>query len=138
MSERIAKLYNKEQEQQLIVSRFKDTNKIYRKVKTIAEEQLNRFWSQALKEPDKKIVLSIVLRSVIEALRQQPERYNIIFGNNNYNNIYEQQDAVLEVSNRVSKALIERFVNQTMVILESQTEAAAAEEETKPEEGEET
>ena len=61
LSERIFNPYNKEQEQNLIVSRFKDTNKIYRKVKTIAEEHVNKFWSQALKEPDKKIVLSIVL-----------------------------------------------------------------------------
>ena len=42
-----------------MVSRFKDTNKTYRKVKTIAEEQVNKFWSQALREPDKKATTSM-------------------------------------------------------------------------------
>jgi hypothetical protein len=38
LSERIFNLYNKEQEQNALVSRFKDTNKTYRKVRTKAEE----------------------------------------------------------------------------------------------------
>jgi hypothetical protein len=61
LSERIATLYNKERELNVRVSRFKDINKTYRKVKTIAQEQVNRFWSQALKEPDKKMVFTIML-----------------------------------------------------------------------------
>jgi hypothetical protein len=156
LSERIAILYIKEQEQERIVSRFKDTNKTYRKVKSIAEEQVNKFWSQALKEPDKKGLFSIVLSSMAEALRQNPQRYDIIFNNDNNNdnsnNNAQKQDAVLEVSNRVSNALIEKLVNDTMATLESQTESedtelhaaeeteskdkevAAAEDETKPEE----
>jgi hypothetical protein len=99
-------LYVREQEQERIVSRFKDTNKIYRKVKTIAEKQVNRFWSQDLKEPNKRMVLSIVLSAVTEALRQRPERYNIIFNNDNNNSytIYEQQNAVLEVANSLSNS----------------------------------
>ena len=109
-------------------ARFKDTNKTYRKVKAIAEEQVNKFWSQALKEPDKKMVLSIVLSSVVEALRQQPERYDIIFGNDNDYTSNEKQDAVLEVSNRLSKALIERLVNQTMATLESEDTESDVEE----------
>ena len=68
-----------------------------------------------------------------EALRENPERYNIIF--NNYNNndsnhiINKQQDAVLEISNRLSKALIDKLVNQTMATLESQSESDIAAEE---------
>jgi hypothetical protein len=85
LSERIAILYIKEQEQERIVSRFKDTNKTYRKVKSIAEEQVNKFWSQSLKEPDKKGLFSIVLSSMAEALRQNPQRYDIIFNNDNNN-----------------------------------------------------
>jgi hypothetical protein len=156
LSERIAILYIKEQEQERIVSRFKDTNKTYRKVKSIAEEQVNKFWSQSLKEPDKKGLFSIVLSSMAEALRQNPQRYDIIFNNDNNNdnsnNNAQKQDAVLEVANRVTNTLIEKLVNDTMATLESQTESedtelhaaeeteskdkevAAAEDETKPEE----
>src|ERR687887_2944139 len=86
LSERIATLYIKEQEQERSVSRFKDTNKTYRKVKTIAEEQVNRFWSQALRELDKKGLLSIVLSAVIGALRERPDRYDIIFCGGNSGN----------------------------------------------------
>jgi hypothetical protein len=142
LSERIFNLYNKEQEQNALVSRFKDTNKTYRKVRTKAEEQVNRFWSQAIRELDKKMVLSIVLSSVIEALRERPDRNDIIFNNNdnyNNNNNEQRQDAVLEISNRLTNSLLERLVNQTMATLESQseseeTELDAAEEETKQEE----
>jgi hypothetical protein len=133
LSERIATLYIKEQEQERSVSRFKDTNKTYRKVKTIAEEQVNRFWSQALRELDKKGLLSIVLSAVIGALRERPDRYDIIFcgGNSgNSNNIYEQQNAVLEAFAKLSKALIERLVNETIETLESQTEADVESEDT--------
>ena len=75
-------------------------------MKTIAEKQVNRFWSQDLKEPNKRMVLSIVLSAVTEALRQRPERYNIIFNNDNNNSytIYEQQNAVLEVANSLSNS----------------------------------
>src|SRR5919198_4022071 len=130
LSERIATLYIKEQEQERSVSRFKDTNKTYRKVKTIAEEQVKKFWSQALKEPDKKMVFTIMLSSMTEALRQQPERYNIIFdgNNNNNNNDYtnnERQNAVLEVAQTLANSLIERLVNETMNTLESQAETDA-------------
>jgi hypothetical protein len=62
-----------------------------------------------------------VLSAVIETLRQNPERYNIIFNNNNGNNhinTYEQQDAVLEASAKLSKVLIDQLVNQTMSTLE--------------------
>jgi hypothetical protein len=68
-----------------------------------------------------------------EALRENPERYNIIFNNDNNNDsnhiINKQQDAVLEISNRLSKALIDKLVNQTMATLESQSESDIAAEE---------
>jgi hypothetical protein len=71
------------------------------------------------------MVLSIVLSSMIEALGERPDRYDIILNNENSNNNAQKQDAVLEVANRLSKALIEKLVNQTMETLESQTEAQA-------------
>ena len=90
-------------------------------MKTIAREQVNRFWSQALKQPDKKMVLSIVVSAVTQALRQPPERYNIIFdGNDNDYTNNERQNAVLEVAQTLSSSLIEKLVNETMNTLESQ------------------
>ena len=88
---------------------------------------MNKFWSQAIKEPDKKMVLSIVLSSVTEALRERPDRYDIILNNNDYTS-NERQDAVLEVSNRLTNSLLVRLVNDTMSTLESETESEAAEE----------
>ena len=101
-----------------------------------------------------------MLSLMTEALRQQPERYNMIFDGNNNTNDYtnnERQNAMLAVAQTLANSLIERLVNQTMETLESNTEpgakaedtkstevvakaevkdteAAAAEEETKPEE----
>jgi hypothetical protein len=87
----------------------------------MAEEQVNRFWLQALKEPDKKMVLSIVLSAVTNALKERPERYNIIFNDNTSSN-NEKQDAVLEVANVLANSVIERSVNHVMSTLESQAE----------------
>jgi hypothetical protein len=78
----------------------------------ILSDQGNKFWSQALKEPDKKMVLSIVLSAVTNALRERPERYNIIFNDDTSNS--EKQNAVLEVANPLANSVIERSVNQIM------------------------
>jgi hypothetical protein len=136
----MTELLNNKASLEEFVYRFRSTNQKYYRIKETAKEVVNRFWSQALREPDKKVLLSIVLSAVIETLRQNPERYNIIFGNNsnknndnnNQGNIntYEQQDAVLEVSAKLSKALIERLVNETIETLESQTEADVESEDT--------
>jgi phenylpyruvate tautomerase PptA (4-oxalocrotonate tautomerase family) len=122
----MAELYDKKASLEEFVYRFRSANQKYRQIKETAKEVVNRFWSQALKEPDKKMLISIVQSSVVEVLRENPERYTIIFNDNNNNNdsnhINKQQDAVLEVSAKLSKALIERLVNETMNTLESHTD----------------
>ena len=94
----------------------------------ILSDQGNKFWSQALKEPDKKMVLSIVLSAVTNALRERPERYNIIFNDDTSNS--EKQNAVLEVANTLANSVIERSVNQIMHTLESQAETESEAEDT--------
>jgi hypothetical protein len=127
----VTELLNKKASLEQFVYRFRSTNQKYVRIKNVAFECVNRFFLHALREPDKKGLLSIVLSAVIETLRQNPERYNIIFGNNSENNnqgnnintnTYEQQDAVLEVSAKLSKVLIDQLVNQTMSALELESE----------------
>ena len=135
LSERILGLANQKQSLEEFVYRFRSTNQKYLRIKGTAQEIVSRFWSQALKEPDKKMALSILLSSLLEAIRENPDRYDIIFNNDNdssTNNNAQKQNAVLEVSAKLSKALIENLVNETMNTLESQadTESEAEAENT--------
>jgi hypothetical protein len=77
--------------------------------------------------------LSILLSSLLESIRENPDRYDIIFNNNDNdsstnNNNAQKQDAVLEVSAKLSKVLIDQLVNQTMSALELDTESEDTEE----------
>jgi uncharacterized protein YoxC len=128
LGESMAELYDKKASLEEFVYKFRSTNDKYNRIKNAVKEHVNRFWSQALREPDKKMLTSIVLSSVIEALRENPERYIIIFNDNNNNDsnhISEQQGAVLEMSQRLASSLIERLVNDTMASLEAQAESKA-------------
>ena len=99
---------------------------------------MKRFFQQALRDPDKKMLMSIVLSSVVEDLRENPERFAIIFNDNNNdsNHINKQQDAVLEVSQHLVSSLIQRLTADMMNTLESQSQSesdmdiAVAEEKT--------
>jgi hypothetical protein len=151
LSERIEKLYNKEQKQKLVVSKFGDTNKKYRKIKNIVKEHVDELLKQT--EQNQKAVLSIALISIIQALKDNPDKYNVIFNNNNTN---ECQQELVAIGQTFYRNLVDEHVSQTMALLESKAESesedieeviastetkaeaenieAAAEEETKPEE----
>jgi diadenosine tetraphosphate (Ap4A) HIT family hydrolase len=151
LSERIEKLYNKEQKQKLVVSKFGDTNKKYRKIKNIVKEHVDELLKQT--EQNQKAVLSIALISIIQALKDNPDKYNVIFNNNNTN---ECQQELVTIGQTFYRNLVDEHVSQTMALLESKAESesegieediastetkaeaenieAAAEEETKPEE----
>ena len=73
------------QKHQLVAFRFKNSNKTYLIVKSIAEQVVDRF----LKEL--KPFLDLALKAVIEALRMNPDRYAVIYNskyNNNTDNIF--------------------------------------------------
>src|SRR5919197_6714163 len=85
LAEKMSKLYNKKQKLEEFVDKFRNTNKKHLKIKSVAEEHVNKLLTQT--KQDKKALLSVALQSVILALKESPDRYNIIFSNNNnYNN----------------------------------------------------
>ena len=65
------------------VSRFKNSNKKYLKVKGVAKEHVNRLLTE--EEP----LLELALKAVIEALRMNPDRYAVI-----YDSRYDSDDNV--------------------------------------------
>ena len=109
LSERIEKLYNKEQKQKLVVSKFGDTNKKYRKIKNIVKEHVDELLKQT--EQNQKAVLSIALISIIQALKDNPDKYNVIFNNNNTNECQQELVAIVQTFYR---NLVDEHVSQTM------------------------
>src|SRR5919108_4666569 len=118
LSERIEKLYNKEQKQKLVVSKFGDTNKKYRKIKNIVKEHVDELLKQT--EQNQKAVLSIALISIIQALKDNPDKYNVIFNNNNTNECQQELVAIVQTFYR---NLVDEHVSQTMALLESKAES---------------
>jgi hypothetical protein len=76
-------LFNERRQLQQFVSRFKNSNEKYLKIKDVAAEEVNRFLTE------EESLLGLALRAVVEALRMSPDRYKII-----YNNKYDSDDNV--------------------------------------------
>jgi chorismate mutase len=136
----IDSLFNERSELQQFVSRFKNSNEKYLKIKSIAEEVVDRL----LKERE----LTSALIAVVEALRMNPDRYAVIYNskyddNDNGNiiessmgmgttaaaispsrhstklnqNYYynEYREGILEIANSLLKILTKQVVDKTMV-----------------------
>src|SRR6476660_1558995 len=58
---------------QQFVSRFKNSNEKYLKIKDVAEDHVNRLLTE--EEP----LLELALKAVIEALRMNPDMYAVIY-----------------------------------------------------------
>ena len=136
LSDRIAKLYNKEQklynkEQKLkaVVSRFENKNRGYAKIKRIAEEHVRNLLTQNEAGYPKKVLIKIALQSVLATLRAQPNRYDIIFNDNNStimtvsNNEYEE--SIVAMTQAFGRNLLNQAMSQTIETLESESEAEA-------------
>ena len=131
-------LFDERSELQQFVFRFKNSNEKYLKIKSIAEEVVDRL----LKE--RKSLLSSALVAVVEALRMNPDRYAVIYnskydnGNEsifesitaavaissspnfyskvNQNYYYNQyHEGILEIANSLLKILTNQMVDNTMV-----------------------
>jgi predicted transcriptional regulator len=85
LADNICDLQNQRHQLEHFVLRFKNSNKKYLKVKSIAEEVVNRLLTE--EEP----LLDLALKAVIEALRMNPDRYKII-----YNKKYDNNDNVFD------------------------------------------
>jgi chromosome segregation ATPase len=69
----IHSLFNERSQLQQFVSRLKNGNEEYLKIKDVAEEQVNRFLTE------EESLLGLALKAVIEALRMNPDRYAVIY-----------------------------------------------------------
>jgi chorismate mutase len=97
----IDSLFNERSELQQFVSRFKNCNEKYLKIKSIAEEVVDRL----LKERE----LTSALIAVVEALRMNPDRYAVIY-NSKYN---DNNDNVFDSSRDTAAILSSPSTNPT-------------------------
>ena len=88
LADKICDLQNQKHQLEQFASRFKKSNKKYLKVKSIAEDIVNRLLTE------EELFLDLALKAVVEALRMNPDRYAII-----YNRKYDNSDSVFD-SNR--------------------------------------
>jgi chorismate mutase len=88
-------LLNERRQLQQFISRFKNGNEKYLKIKDVAEKHVNRL----LKEEE--TLLDLALKAVIETLRMNPDRYAII-----YNIKYDSDDNVSDSSSTTTTAPI--------------------------------
>jgi hypothetical protein len=128
----IHSLFNEKCQLQQFVSRFKNGNDKYLKIKDVAEEYVSRL----LREQES--LLDLALKAVIEALRMNPDRYAVIYGSkydsddnidsstilsampssspipqNRYYNEYHE--GLLELAKGFFKTLLSQLVDKTMV-----------------------
>lgn len=82
LADKVCDLQNQKHQLEQLVSRFKTSNKKYLKIKSVAEEVVDRLLAE------RKSLLSSALIAVVEALRMNPDRYAVI-----YNTIYDNDDS---------------------------------------------
>jgi hypothetical protein len=73
------------------VSRFKSNNEEYRKIKQRAEEEVRSVLT------DGKVLLQFALASVIEAIRQNSDKYNNLVVSNTSSSATPQQSPLLHI-----------------------------------------
>jgi len=73
LADKICELQNQKHQLEQFVSRFKNSNEKYLKIKSIAEDHVNGLLT------DEESLLDLALKAVIEALRMNPDRYAIIY-----------------------------------------------------------
>src|SRR5690349_6489451 len=135
----IEHLYDEKRQIEQFVSRFRNTNRRYLKIKSIAEEYVNKLLA------DQEPLLDLALNAVIEALRMAHDRYAIIYNtkydnnvfasnnNNNgtvaatlsyspnlYQNYYykEYREGIIEIAKTFFNNTLDQIVDKTMVAAE--------------------
>lgn len=73
LADKVCDLQNQKHQLEELVSRFKTSNKKYLKIKSVAEEVVDRLLAE------RKSLLSSALLAVVEALRMNPDRYAVIY-----------------------------------------------------------
>jgi chromosome segregation ATPase len=80
LADKICDLQNQKHQLEQFVSKFKNSNKQYLKIKSIAEEVVKRLLTE------QESLLDLALKAVVEALRMGPNTHEIIFNNSKYDN----------------------------------------------------
>jgi chorismate mutase len=96
----IHSLFNEKCQLQQFVSRFKNIDSKYLQIKSIAEEVVDRLLAE------RKSLLSSALVAVVEALRMNPDRYDVIYDSkyDNDDNIFDSNNnTILSISSSSSK-----------------------------------
>jgi len=99
-----------------IISRFKNNNEEYLKIKKTVEEEVSRFLK------DGKVLLQFGLESVIEAIRRNPDEYNDLLVSNTsasstvgqgsiLSHIEAYKDVILDEAKRLHDNLLTHFTN---------------------------
>jgi chromosome segregation ATPase len=93
LADKVCNLQNQKHQLEQFASKFKNSNKTYVQIKSIAEQVVDRL----LKEQEP--FLDLALKAVIEALRMNPDRYAII-----YNSKYDNNKSVFDSSTTISSS----------------------------------
>ena len=109
LTEKVDDLYNEKSRLEQYVFRFKNGNRKYLEIRGIAEEIVNRLLAE------RGPLLTSVIIAVIQALRVNPDKYAIIFGNTKDDKNNEYLEALREVASSFLKALLNQMVDKTMV-----------------------
>jgi predicted DNA-binding protein YlxM (UPF0122 family) len=125
----ITELLNKKVSLEEFVYRFRKTDPRYTRIKNVAEEHIKKLLSQT--DQNQKAILNLALCSVLQALRENPNRYNVIFdinnnnnnSDNNSNNTAYHVEATLSMAQNMYDNLLRQSLTQTMNTLESQADA---------------
>jgi hypothetical protein len=104
-----------------VISRCKNNNEEYLKIKKTVEEEANRFLT------DSKVLLQFALASVIEAIRRNPEKYNNLLVSNTslsststptqdslLSHIEGYKEIILDESNRLYDKLVKYLTKSIM------------------------
>ena len=91
----IDRLLNERRQLQQFVSRFKNSNEKYLKIKDLAEEVVNGLLTE------QESLLDLALKAVIEALRMNPDRYAII-----YDSKYDSDDNASNGSSTITAPIL--------------------------------
>jgi chorismate mutase len=131
----IHSLFNERSQLQQFVSRFKNSNEKYLKIRRIAEEVVYRLLTE------QESLLDFALKAVIEALRMNPNSYEVIFNNSRYDNnggVFDKSgnttsetyqdyyynkyhEGLVELAKGFLKLLLNQLVDKTMVAVIKET-----------------
>ncbi|MBV9179443.1 MAG: hypothetical protein JO297_20640 [Nitrososphaeraceae archaeon] len=102
-------LYNQKSRLEQFVFRFKNRNRKYLLIRGIAEEIV-----YGLLAEHGEILTSAII-AVVQALRVNPDKYAIIFGDSEYDNGSQYHEGLLEVASSFLRVLLNQMIDKTMV-----------------------